>query len=94
MRIEAGEQALPDASAQQTAPSGAGAFLERVGEIFASSDALQRDAEGEAEALASGSGRTVETMLALSKADLSLRLVVAMRDRALGAYEEIMRMQV
>lgn len=94
MRIEAGEHAVPNADTGKAAPSGAAGFLERVGEILTSSDHLQRDAEAEAEELASGSGRTVETMLALSKADLSLRLVVAMRDRALGAYEEIMRMQV
>ncbi len=34
-----------------------------------------------------------QAMLALSKADLSFKLLLQVRNRALGAYEEIMRMQ-
>ena len=44
--------------------------------------------------LATGEADIVETMVALGKADLSLRFVVAMRNRALEAYNEIMRLQV
>ncbi len=35
-----------------------------------------------------------QTMIAISKADLQFRLMVQVRNKALGAYEEIMRMQV
>ncbi len=35
-----------------------------------------------------------QTMIALSKADISFRLMVQVRNKALSAYEEIMRMQV
>lgn len=35
-----------------------------------------------------------ETMLALEKADLSLKLAMQVRNKALDAYREIMRMQV
>ena len=48
----------------------------------------------QARALAEGEGDTVETMLALSRAELSLQLVTQVRDRALEAYQEIMRLQV
>jgi flagellar hook-basal body complex protein FliE len=35
-----------------------------------------------------------EVMLAVEEADLSLRMLVQMRNKALTAYEEIMRMQI
>jgi flagellar hook-basal body complex protein FliE len=34
------------------------------------------------------------TMLALEKADLSMRLMLQVRNKLVGAYEEVMRMQV
>ena len=35
-----------------------------------------------------------EVMLAVEEADISLRMLVQMRNKALTAYEEIMRMQI
>lgn len=35
-----------------------------------------------------------EVMIAVEEADMSLRMLVQMRNRALTAYEEIMRMQI
>lgn len=35
-----------------------------------------------------------EVMLAVEKADISMRMLVQIRNRALSAYEEIMRMQI
>lgn len=51
-------------------------------------------AETSAEKLATGEVDVVETMIALGKADLSLRFVVALRNRALEAYNQIMRLQI
>jgi len=51
-------------------------------------------AEASARQLAEGKGDLVETMISLGKADLSLRMVVNMRNRALESYQEIMRLQV
>lgn len=73
---------------------GPGSFAERATQAFLEADRLQKSADHETSELAAGRGSTVETMVALSKADLSLRLVVALRNRALQAYEELMRMQV
>ena len=69
-------------------------FAEHIRTVLAEADALQKRAEHEAGQLAAGEGSTVETMIALSRADLSLRFVVALRDRALAAFEDLMRMQV
>jgi len=35
-----------------------------------------------------------EVMIAVEEADISLRMLVQMRNKALNAYEEIMRMQI
>ena len=86
---------LPEAKPAPAAPAqGAKSFAARASEALQQADRLQKDAEHEAAELAAGNGSTVETMVALSKADLSLRMVVAFRNRALQAYEELMRMQV
>ena len=47
------------------------------------------------EKLQSGEAKHLhEVMLAVEEADISLRMLVQMRNKALTAYEEIMRMQI
>ncbi len=47
------------------------------------------------EKLQSGNARHLhEVMIAAEEADISLRMLVQMRNKALTAYEEIMRMQI
>ena len=86
----------PAGSSGASKPSTPGgvSFAQRASEAFLQVDQLQKNADREVSKLAAGDGSTVETMVALSKADLSLRLVVALRNRALQAYETLMRMQV
>lgn len=73
---------------------GRAAFLDRLRDVLASADADQRRAEHEVRELSAGGGSTVETMLALSKAELSLRFVIELRNRALEAYREMSRLQL
>jgi flagellar hook-basal body complex protein FliE len=42
--------------------------------------------------MANGQVDTVEAVLALSKADLTLRHLVALRNRVLEAFQEVMRL--
>lgn len=51
-------------------------------------------ADGAARAVAQGKGDIVESMVALSKAELSLRQVTTLRNRALESYQQIMRIQL
>lgn len=52
-------------------------------------------AEQAATALAEGKGGSVsETMLAVEKADLSFQTLMAVRNKLVNAYDEVMRMQV
>ena len=95
--IEGGARALAgDLARDAAAPRAAagGGFAKRLGALLEDADRVQKEAEAQARALAAGQGDVVETMVALSHAELSLQLVTQVRDRALEAYHEIMRMQV
>lgn len=79
------------------APAGAergASFAERLGDLLRAASDDQRVAETEAQEVAAGTGDGLDAMLALSKADLSLRLVAELRNRGLEAFQEIMRLQV
>ena len=74
------------------ADKGAGAkvsdALQRVSDLQQSSDKMVID-------LASGRDVNIHnTMLELEKADIALKYTVQLRNRALSAYEELMRIQV
>ena len=59
------------------------------------SNALQIHADERTAALAAGRVEDIsEVMVAAQKADLALNLTLQLRNRALSAYQEIMRMQV
>lgn len=68
------------------------AFLEKsVGEL----NSLLSDADRKATDLATGKTENLhETMIALEKADTALKLMMQVRNKALEAYHEILRMQV
>ncbi|HZK54569.1 MAG TPA: flagellar hook-basal body complex protein FliE [Desulfosporosinus sp.] len=58
-------------------------------------DALQKNADAASLQLATGQVDDLSSvMVALEKASLSLSLTVATRDKALEAYNQIMRMQI
>ena len=89
--IDASLKTGPGASApEKSGPS----FGDRIAAALQETDRLVAQAESAATGLAQGSAGTVETMVALSKAELALRHVVSMSTRALDAYREVMRMQL
>ncbi|MDJ0847892.1 MAG: flagellar hook-basal body complex protein FliE [Myxococcota bacterium] len=74
--------------------SASGGFGEMVKGVLESANRDQLEAEKQALALAEGRGDIVDAMVSLSKADLSLRFVVTLRNRAVEAYREIMNLQL
>ena len=96
MRIDADllARTLSGPSSPPSAKPGDSAFASRIANALRETDALQKRAEAGAQAVALGEGDLVQTMVSLSKADLALRYVVNVRNRALEAYNEIMRMPV
>lgn len=53
-----------------------------------------RKAETQAVAAASGKSNLVDVVTAVAESETALQTLVAVRDRVIAAYEEIMRMQV
>jgi flagellar hook-basal body complex protein FliE len=78
-------------AAAPAAPDGAG-FAARMQDALASANREQIAADRTAAQLASGEIDTVDAVLALSKADLTLRHLVALRNRVLEAFQEVMRL--
>jgi flagellar hook-basal body complex protein FliE len=74
--------------------SGAPSFAEMVAATLV--DAVETNRRGEVQAMraAAGSASLQEVVEAVNAAELSLQTVVALRDRMIAAYQEIMRMPI
>ncbi|MFN6953959.1 MAG: flagellar hook-basal body complex protein FliE [Acetobacteraceae bacterium] len=55
---------------------------------------IGRSADAAATAALTGQGSVTEVVLAVGRAELALQTAVAVRDRVVGAYQEIMRMPI
>lgn len=86
------EKVLANSKAKEGEKSGFGEMLsQKIQEV----DHLQQAADTAATDFATGKSRNLhETVLAMEMADTSLRLMVTVRNKALEAYNEIMRMPV
>jgi flagellar hook-basal body complex protein FliE len=86
------EKVLSNSKAKESDKGGFGEMLsQKIGEV----DQLQKSADTAATEFATGKSRNLhETILAMEMADTSLRLMVTVRNKALEAYQEIMRMPV
>jgi flagellar hook-basal body complex protein FliE len=70
-------------------------FADMLKSALADTSRLQVEADRAAVALQTGEAKNIhEVTIAMEKAEVSLRLMVSMRNKAVEAYQEIMRMQV
>lgn len=67
------------------------AFGEMIRAILDQTNEAQLDADKKAEQFAKEEVGIVETILAVNKADISLRMMLEVRNRALEAYRELTR---
>lgn len=92
-------EALPDLNTaaitgQQSGQNG-GNFSKFLTDAIKQVDALQKEGEVASVQLTTGQGEDLASvMVALEKASLSLSLLVTARDRAIDAYNQIIRMQM
>ncbi len=94
-RIAAARLSAPPLAADATpGPSSGASFSEHVKAAIQNANRELTQAETEATRIAKGEGDIVEAMMALSKAELSLRHVVTLRNRVLESYQQIMRLQL
>jgi flagellar hook-basal body complex protein FliE len=85
----------PTAANKATGPEGADSFGSVMRKAVDSVEQSQKSAEEEiARAVAGESPDLHQTIIALQTADLHFQLGLQVRNKIIGAYEEIMRMQV
>jgi flagellar hook-basal body complex protein FliE len=85
-----------------TAAGGAGGGLAAAGDGFEAAlgavmgQAVEsaRAADGATQAALAGTAGTSEVVLAVARAELALQTTVALRDRVVAAYQDIMRMNI
>ncbi len=99
MKLDALESGLASLTAAKPkprteAPGAAESFVREMGTALDETNRALNDADAAARELTQGKGDVVDTMLALGRADVSLRMVVGLRNRMLESYQEIMRLQV
>jgi flagellar hook-basal body complex protein FliE len=83
------------AGAGETPAAGSGSFGSAVRAAVESLDRSQKVAEREVAAAVTGESPDLHrTIIALQTADLGFQLGLQVRNKLVGAYEEIMRMQV
>jgi flagellar hook-basal body complex protein FliE len=86
---------LGDVKPSPELPGHSGSFATLLQQSLERVDGLQHEADAAARAFALGQAPSVhDTMIAMEKADLSLRLTTKVRNKVVEAYQEIMRMQV
>ena len=70
-----------------------GGFADVIEQAVKRVNDMEQEADRSVQHLVTGKAGIHETMIALQKADISLRLLLQIRNKAMDAYREVMRMQ-
>ncbi len=81
----------PDSDAPATGSGSFGAVLQNA---MTGLSALGQDADTKSVQALSGTGSLTDVVMAVSKAEMALQASVAVRDKMISAYQDIMRMAV
>ncbi len=85
-------QQAPIQNNEKVKPKGAAGFANVIKGAINRVDRLEKEADRSIVDLLQGKADIHETMIALQKADVSMRLFLAIRTKVVDAYKEIMRM--
>lgn len=86
---------LAPATATNSVEKASGSFEKMLTEMVSQVNSTQTTGDQAINKLQTGEAKHLhEVMIAVEEADVSLRMLVQIRNKALTAYEEIMRMQV
>lgn len=87
-----GARPAAPAAVSDPTPKGFGNLLQQAIDQV---NQTQQEAESAAQDFAVGESQSIhDTMIRLEKADLSLRLLMQVRNKVVEAYQEVMRMQI
>jgi flagellar hook-basal body complex protein FliE len=83
------------ASTAKAAEAGSGAFQEVFGQAIEKTMQAQNAADSEIKKFLVGDGEDLHSvMIAQQKADLAFQMTLAIRNKLVDAYQEVMRMQI
>lgn len=89
----AGDNGVSTASSAVTGTAG-GSFGSMIEAMVTNTASALRTAEAESAKHVAGKGDLIDVVTAIGAAEAALETMVAVRDRAVNAYSEIMRMQI
>jgi len=85
----------PQISPESEVSKSSNAFGDMLKTMVQDTNQAQSDGDNAIENLQSGKAQHLhEVMISVEEADMSMRMLVQLRNKALTAYEEIMRMQI
>ncbi len=73
---------------------GEGGFTQLLSSALDGVSEAGKRADGQAMAVAAGKANVVDVVTAVAESETALQTLVAVRDRVISAYEDIMRMQI
>jgi len=86
---------LKEKSAQSVAPTSGGGFAEQLKSAIGDVNAMQQDGEKAMSDIATGQVKDLhQAALSIDKAEISMKLMLEVRNKALNAYKEITRTQL
>jgi len=92
LRIE-NSQHVPISNSERIKQKGSVDFGKAIKEAIDRANRLEREADRSIVDLLQGKADIHETMIALQKVDISMRLLLQIRTKVIDAYREIMHMQ-
>ncbi|MEO5667250.1 MAG: flagellar hook-basal body complex protein FliE [Bdellovibrionota bacterium] len=88
------KSALSETAAAGASGQSSGSFLDSLKSAIETTNDLQKNADTSAKNFAAGNGSLHETLIAMEKADISLRTITSIRGKLIEAYQEVMKMPV
>jgi flagellar hook-basal body complex protein FliE len=92
IKISSQQQAITD-NIDGTKRLGDNGFAEVIKKAVNNADTMEKEADMSVMNLLKGRAEIHETMIAMQKSDISMRLMLTIRNKAIEAYKEIMHMQ-
>lgn len=92
-------RAIPDAALRAARPPSPGAdggesFTAALKDALGAVQEMGKKSDAQSKALAAGKANIVDVVTAVAETEVAIDAVVAVRDRVIQAYEEIMRMPI
>lgn len=88
-------ETLESTAPSQDKVSGGKGFSDVLGDLVKEANELQKDSAAKVEGFAEGGVDDIhDVMIAMTKADVSFRMMLEVRNKLVEAYQEVMRVQV